>query len=256
MSEIKANISMSLDGYVAGPNDGLGKGLGDGGEVLPNWIFGGPWTYGNESFDDISGPDREIFDELFGNVGAGVVGRRMYDVVDGWGDEPPWGIPIFVVTHRAEPYAERGTTSYTFVTDGVASAVDQARQAADGKDVTIGGGASIVTQALAAGMVETSSRCTSHQSSSVQACGCSTTSAPPLRCSRSRPCSDPGPRTSVTASPGRPPIFGPAARCEPQFTVESDDVRLVGQKRAAMRTAESGATITSTVVNRSSVNHC
>jgi dihydrofolate reductase len=120
---------MSLDGFVAGPNDGYGNGLGDGGRPIHNWVMGGDWSYGSESFA-ASGVDREMLDGMLQAAGAAIVGRRMFDVVDGWGDEPPWGIPVFVLTHRAVPGERRGSTSFTFVGDGVRSAHKQAVDAA------------------------------------------------------------------------------------------------------------------------------
>jgi dihydrofolate reductase len=147
------DISMSLDGFVAGPNDGLGNGLGDGGGPIHNWVMGGNWSYGHESFA-ASGVDREVLDSMLRSAGAAIVGRRMYDVVDGWGDDPPWGIPVFVLTHRGAPPQRRGTTAFTYVGDGVHSAHAQARDAAGGKDVVISGGANVAQQFLSAGLID------------------------------------------------------------------------------------------------------
>jgi dihydrofolate reductase len=93
-------------------------------------------------------------DDAFAAAGAIIIGRRMYDVVDGWGDESPFDLPVFVVTSRAHPPRQVGATTYTFVTDGIESALKQAREAAGDKDVSLGGGARLIQQFLAAGLVE------------------------------------------------------------------------------------------------------
>jgi dihydrofolate reductase len=98
--------------------------------------------------------DRDVLDEMFGTAGAIIVGRRMYDVVDGWGDESPFNLPVFVVTSRPHPPRTVGHTSYTFVTGGIRDALSQAREAAGGKLVSVGGGASLIQQFLAAGLVD------------------------------------------------------------------------------------------------------
>jgi dihydrofolate reductase len=147
------DISMSLDGFVAGPNDGLGNGLGDGGQPIHNWVMGGDWDYGHESFA-ASGVDSDMLNGMLRSAGAAIVGRRMFDVVDGWGDDPPWKIPVFVLTHRAAPPGKRGDTTFTYVDDGVLSAHDQAVAAAGTKDVIVSGGATVAQQFLAAGLVD------------------------------------------------------------------------------------------------------
>jgi dihydrofolate reductase len=144
---------MSLDGFVAGPNDGVGNGLGDGGAPIHNWVMGGDWNYGNETFA-ATGVDRDLLDTMLQTAGAAIVGRRMYDVVDGWGDDPPWGIPVFVLTHRGAPRERRGTTTFTYVGDGVRSAHAQARAAAGAKDVVVSGGANVAQQFLDAGLID------------------------------------------------------------------------------------------------------
>ena len=106
MAKVVVDISMSLDGFVAGPHDGLGRGLGEGGEPIHNWVMGGPWTYGGGPPFQASGVDREVLTEAFADAGAIIVGRRMYDVVDGWGEESPFNMPVFVVTSR--PHARPG----------------------------------------------------------------------------------------------------------------------------------------------------
>jgi dihydrofolate reductase len=151
---VVANISMSLDGYVAGPHDGLGRGLGEGGEPIHNWVMGGPWSYADgPRFEPIE-PDRTLAEEMFAEAGAAIVGRRMYDVVDGWGDEAAFPFPVFVLTSRPHPKRDLGSSSYTFVTDGIDSALAQAREAAGDKDVSVGGGARTVQQYLAADLAD------------------------------------------------------------------------------------------------------
>ena len=154
MAGVVVDISMSLDGFVTGPDDGLGRGLGEGGEPIHDWIMGGAWTYTGGTPFQASGVDREVLDEMFATAGALIVGRRMYDVVDGWGDESPFGMPVFVVTSRPHPTRAVGTTTYTFVTDGVHSALRRARDAAGDKAVLLGGGAALVQQFLAEGLVD------------------------------------------------------------------------------------------------------
>jgi dihydrofolate reductase len=150
MSQVVVNITMSLDGLVTAPNDGPGGGLGENGEVLHYWVFGGPWTY-DGARPEATGVDKEVLDEALRGGGASVVGRRMYDVTNGWGGSSPFG-PCIVVTHRVDerPHPASG---FEFV-DGVAAAISRGREIAGDKDVVIGGGASIVQQALRAGLVD------------------------------------------------------------------------------------------------------
>lgn len=154
MAEVIADISISLDGFVAGPDDGLGRGLGEGGEPVHNWVMGGPWTYAGGAPFQASGVDREMLDSTLGSAGAIIVGRRMYDVVDGWGDESPFGLPVFVVTSRPHTSRRAGGTSYTFVTGGIRAALGAAREASGGRPVVAGGGARVIQQYLAAGLVD------------------------------------------------------------------------------------------------------
>ena len=147
MTKVVAHITTSLDGYVAGPDDGPGCGLGVGGERLHYWVFGGPWSYEQEPTGAATGVDRELLDAALADTGAVVVGRAMYEAAGAWGGANPWGLPLFVVTHRPEeqPPAEQG---FTFV-DGFEAALDRAREVAGGKNVSIGGGADVIGQALA-----------------------------------------------------------------------------------------------------------
>ena len=153
MGQVVLDITMSLDGFVTAPNDGPEGGLGDDGEVLHYWVFGGPWTNGHDEAPGAGavGVDKQVLDELM-RRGAAVVGRRMYDVTDGWGGSSPFGVPCIVVTHRVGDQPDPAS-GFEFV-NGVAEAVDRARQIAGDKDVGIGGGASIAQQVLQAGLVD------------------------------------------------------------------------------------------------------
>lgn len=148
------SITMSLDGFVTGPNDRPGAGLGDGGEPLHNWVMGGEWTYEGEHPFAPHETDRAVLEELTSSLGAGIIGRRMFDVAGGWGGDPPGGGPVFVVTHHAPEDAATAWPAFTFVTDGIHSALEQAKAAAAGGDVSIGGGADIGQQYLRAGLVD------------------------------------------------------------------------------------------------------
>jgi dihydrofolate reductase len=153
MSKVVAGITMSLDGFITGPNDRLGAGLGDGGEALHYWVFGGPWTYDDQG-GSAADVDREYIDEVFAAGGSWLVGRTMHDVVDGWGDDPGFGVPVFVVTHRPHETEVKGDTTFEFVTDGTDAALEKARAAAGDKNVIVMGGADLLRQYLAAGVVE------------------------------------------------------------------------------------------------------
>ena len=153
MSKVRAGITISLDGFVTGPNDRLGAGLGDGGERLHDWVFGGPWRYGEEG-GSASAADQAYMDEVFASGGAWLVGRTMHDVVDGWGDDPGFGVPVYVVTHRPHETVVKGDTTFEFVTDGAEAALHHARAAAGEKNVIVMGGADLLRQYLAAGVVD------------------------------------------------------------------------------------------------------
>jgi dihydrofolate reductase len=153
MAQVVAGITMSLDGYVTGPNDRRGAGLGDGGERLHHWVFGGPWTYDSPRGQP-DPVDQAYMDEVFSAGGAWIVGRTMHDLVDGWGDDPGFGVPVFVVSHRPHDTVVKGDTTFEFVTDGLASALEHARQAAAGKNVIVMGGADVLRQCLDAGVVD------------------------------------------------------------------------------------------------------
>jgi dihydrofolate reductase len=145
MGRVTSNISMSLDGCITGPNVRMGNGMGDGGERLHDWMF-----------DAKTEADATIVDEIYASTGAVLMGKGMFEVgFEPWGDPPPFGMPVFVVTHEArDPLPMQGGTTYTFVTDGIEAALERARAAAGDKDVGIWGGANIIGQYLAAGLLD------------------------------------------------------------------------------------------------------
>jgi dihydrofolate reductase len=167
MPAVTFDISMSVDGFIAGPNQTLEQPLGEGGEELHEWVVRlASWRerHGHEGGE--TGPEADLLKEATEKIGAYVMGRRMFSGgagpwesdpnADGWwGDDPPFRAPVFVVTHHPrEPVEKEGGTTFTFVTDGVEAAIEQARAAAGSKDASIAGGASIVQQALDAGLVD------------------------------------------------------------------------------------------------------
>jgi dihydrofolate reductase len=151
MTKVLAAITTSVDGYIAGPDDGPGKGLGEGGERLHYWVFGGPWTYDSEPKGEATGEDAAWLGDMMSRLGAVVGGRWTYEAARHWGDENPWGLPVFIVTHRPEEEPEGG--AFTFVS-GVKEAVESAVEAAGDKDVLVMGGADVIRQALEAGVVD------------------------------------------------------------------------------------------------------
>jgi dihydrofolate reductase len=152
MSKVVAQITTSLDGYITGPDDGPGRGLGIGGERLHYWVFGGPWSYDEHPSGEASGVDKELLDESFATVGAVIGGRGTYEAAEAWGGENPWGLPFFILTHRLQdqPPAEAG---FRFV-GGLDEALAKAREAAGDKHVSIMGGADVIRQALKGGHVD------------------------------------------------------------------------------------------------------
>ena len=145
MSKVYAELSMSLDGFITGPNVRVGNGMGDDGDRLHDWMF-----------DAKTPADEKILAEARAGTGAVIIGKGMFDVgFEPWGDPPPFGVPVFIVTHeRREPMTMQGGTTYIFVTDGIEAALAQARAAAGGQNVGIWGGANIMRQYLAAGLVD------------------------------------------------------------------------------------------------------
>jgi dihydrofolate reductase len=141
MGPVEVEISMSVDGFITGPNE-EGAGLGKGGEILHAWFF--------------QDPDRESLadDALFATSGAVITSRKIYDGTDGWGQTGFYRMPVFVLTHRPHDVVVKGETTFTFVTEGIESAIAQARTAAGEKKVHIMGGATVIQQALKAGLVD------------------------------------------------------------------------------------------------------
>jgi dihydrofolate reductase len=151
MTKVVAGITTSVDGYITGPDDGPGKGLGEGGERLHYWVFGGPWTYDDGPTGEATGEDAAWLAETSSRLGAVVCGRGTYEAAEHWGDENPWGLPFFIVTHRPEEQPEGD--DFRFVS-GVEAAVESAREASGDKDVSVMGGADVIRQALEAGLVD------------------------------------------------------------------------------------------------------
>ena len=165
MARLRFDISMSLDGFVAGPNQSEENPLGEGGEQLHEWALGlAQWRERHGKDGGEVNASSKVVAESLENLGAGVMGRNMFggegpwgdDPWDGWwGDDPPFRMPVFVVTHHARaPLAKQGGTTFTFVTEGIESALEQAQEAAGGKDVALSGGASVAQQYLKAGLID------------------------------------------------------------------------------------------------------
>src|SRR5215210_4412336 len=167
MAGLTLDISMSLDGFVAGPNQTLDQPLGEGGERLHDWAFA------LKSFREMHGRpggetnvDDDVVAETLGRTGATVMGRRMFSGGQGewehdpnadgwWGKDPPFHHPVFILTHHGrEPVTKQGGTTFTFVTDGIESALEQARAAAGDKGVAVGGGATVAQQYRMAGLLD------------------------------------------------------------------------------------------------------
>jgi dihydrofolate reductase len=151
MTKVIAGITMSVDGYITGPDDGPGKGLGVGGERLHFWVFGGPWSYDALPEGGATGEDRAWLETAMAGLGAVVAGRWTYEAADRWGDTNPWGLPFFIVTHRT--HEQPNGDAFTFV-DGVEKAVASAKEAAGAGSVHVMGGADVIRQALDAGLVD------------------------------------------------------------------------------------------------------
>jgi dihydrofolate reductase len=166
MSKVRCGISVSLDGYAAGPNQSKEEPLGVGGERLHDWfveleIFNR--THGTDYGGEVNA-STAVVEESLTNVGAKIMGRNMFGGGPGpwsaepwlgwWGEDPPFHVPVFVLTHYAREPLTLSDTTFTFVTDGPESALEQARKAAGDKDVTIDGGANVIQQYLAAGAID------------------------------------------------------------------------------------------------------
>jgi dihydrofolate reductase len=167
MTSFTLDISMSLDGFIAGPDADLEEPLGRGGEGLHEWVFGvKSWRESHGMSGGETGPDDEVVEEWRSRAGATIMGRRMFSGGQGpweddprangwWGDEPPFHHPVFVLTHHPrEPLPMQGGTTFNFVTDGPEAALEQAHAAAGEKDVGLAGGADAAQQYLAAGLLD------------------------------------------------------------------------------------------------------
>jgi dihydrofolate reductase len=165
MSEVRVHISVSADGYVAGPNQSLENPLGEGGEDLHDWLVAlKAWREPHGLAGGEVNASTPVVEESLANVGAEIMGRGKFGGGPGpwgdeqwrgwWGEEPPFHMPVFVLTHHEREPLTLSDTTFTFVTGGIESALEQAREAAAGKDVFIGGGASAINQYLAAGLVD------------------------------------------------------------------------------------------------------
>ncbi len=167
MSKVKVTaFSVSLDGYGAGPDQSIESPLGKRGEELHGWIF--PTRMFQKMYgkgDGTEGTDNDFAEKSFENIGAWIMGRNMFGPIRGswpnddwkgwWGENPPYHVPVFVLTnHAREPVSMKGGTIFHFITDGIASALEKARKAANGKDIRIGGGASTIRQFLQAGYID------------------------------------------------------------------------------------------------------
>jgi len=165
MARLKLDISTSLDGFVAGPNPSEEIPLGEGGEQLHEWVVElAAWRKPHGREGGVVNASTPVFEETLANAGAVIMGRKMFGGGPGpwgdepwqgwWGEEPPFRVPVFVLTHHEREPLVKGETTFVFVTDGIESALDQAIEAADGKDVSLGGGADVAQQYLAAGLLD------------------------------------------------------------------------------------------------------
>lgn len=167
MTQVFLDITMSLDGFVAGPGPSLEQPLGEDGMRLHEWVLGlASWRERHGLEGGTKGPDDELHAAGVARTGAVIMGRRMFSGGSGpweddpnadgwWGDDPPFLMPVLVLTHHERPVVtkQRGTT-YTFVTEGIEAALEQARAAAGGKDVLVAGGADVAQQYLSAGLLD------------------------------------------------------------------------------------------------------
>ena len=151
MGKVVGQIATSLDGYFVGPHDGPGRGLGEGGERLHYWVFGGPWSYDRPARGQATGVDKDLLDEAFARTGAVIAGRWTYEAAGAWGGKNPFSAPMFVLTHRPEdqPAEDSG---FRFV-NGLNTALAQAGQVAGDKDIGLMGG-QVIRQVLAAGRLD------------------------------------------------------------------------------------------------------
>lgn len=156
MTKVKVDISVSLDGYVAGPDDSHEQPLGRGGEALHEWVVATKsWRERHGYEGGSTGVDSDMAETMAAGVTVIVMGRRMFDLgAPYWGEDPPFRMPVFVVTNRPQEAIVRGETTFAFVTGGPEGALDRAREAAGDGDVAVAGGAEVSRQLLAAGLVD------------------------------------------------------------------------------------------------------
>jgi dihydrofolate reductase len=167
MSKLRCDISISADGFVAGPNQSADDPLGEGGERLHDWVIPlAAWREAHEKPGGEVNASSQIIDEARTNVGAAVMGRNMFGPPEGgdwgdgswkgwWGANPPYHCDVFVLTHHPrEPVQMEGGTTFHFVTDGIERALERAQESADGQDVMLWGGAQVINQYLAAGLLD------------------------------------------------------------------------------------------------------
>jgi dihydrofolate reductase len=165
MSRVRIHISVSADGYVAGPNQSEENPLGEGGERLHDWLVAlRAWREPHGLEGGEVNASSAVVEELHANLGAEIMGRGKFGGGPGpwgddpwpgwWGEDPPFHMPVFVLTHHQREPLTLSDTTFTFVTDGTEAALEQARAAAGEKDVLIGGGADVINQYLAAGHVD------------------------------------------------------------------------------------------------------
>jgi dihydrofolate reductase len=167
MGKLTLNITMSLDGFIAGPNQTIEQPLGEGGERIHEWMYGlAAFRERHGQSGGETNADSDVVEESVSSTGAVLMGRRMFSGgagpwaddpnADGWwGDNPPFGVPVFILTHHArETVTKQGGTTFTFVTEGVEAALAQARAAAGEKDVSVAGGANVVQQVMRAGLLD------------------------------------------------------------------------------------------------------
>jgi dihydrofolate reductase len=167
MSKLRCHISISLDGFVAGPNQSDENPLGEGGERLHDWVVSlAAWRKPHGKEGGEVNESTRVMEETAENIGASVMGRNMFGPPGGgdwgdeewkgwWGDEPPYHNDVFILTHyRRDPVEMDGGTTFHFVTDGIERALERAREAAGGEDVKLWGGAEVIQQYLAAGLLD------------------------------------------------------------------------------------------------------
>lgn len=157
MGKVTANMSMSLDGFIAGPNSGPENPLGNGGTELHQWQYElASWRERMGLEGGLTNRSDDLVRASFDRTDAYVMGKRMFDEGEaGWPDDPPFRAPVFVVTHEERvPWVREGGTTFTFVNEGIERALEQAQDAADGKDVQVAGGANVIQQCLDAGLID------------------------------------------------------------------------------------------------------